>query len=98
MTKGTSFAEVKCLFEDLNNRLEQPIQTIYIDDCCTLRNKITSIFGPNVVVKVMQYRELQRLSRKHVQGPSLGVLYVVQETVKCRECPQFLHLMLFWKS
>ena len=68
-TKGTSFAHVKSLLQDLLKRPHQQIKTIYVDGCCKLRAKIKSVFGPNIMVKLDLFHAVQRitktLSKKH---------------------------------
>lgn len=69
LTKGTSFAHVKSLLQDLLKRPHQQIKTIYVDECCKLRAKIKSVFGPNIMVKLDLFHAVQRitktLSKKH---------------------------------
>ena len=70
LTNGTSFSQVKVLLENLVKRSgSQEINTIYIDDCCKLREKIKTVFGPTVSVKLDLFHAVQRitrtLSRKH---------------------------------
>ena len=52
LTKGTSLDITKMLLQDLVERSHEQIKTIYVDDCCKLRNKIKEIFGQNVTVKL----------------------------------------------
>ena len=66
LTKGTSFADVKTLLEDLCKRslsCQQQIKTIYIDDCCKLRAKIKAVFGDNVSVKLDLFHAVQRITK-----------------------------------
>ena len=69
LTKGTSLDITKMLLQDLVERSHEQIKTIYVDDCCKLRNKIKEIFGQNVTVKLDLFHSVQRttktLSRKH---------------------------------
>ena len=49
LTKGTSFEQVQPLLEDLHSRAQsqgQDIQIVYIDECCKLKRKVASVFGP----------------------------------------------------
>lgn len=69
LTNGTSFANIKTLLQDLAERAQHPIKTVYVDEFCKLRGKITTVFGPNVSVKLDLFHAVQRitktLSRKH---------------------------------
>lgn len=44
---------------------------MYVDDCCRLRNKIHSVFGNNVAVKLDLFHAIQRVtktfSKRHSQ-------------------------------
>lgn len=71
-TKGTSFEEVRNLLGDLYDRSqeqEQNIHTVYVDDCCKIRAKIKSVFGPTTTVKLDLFHAIQRvirtLSKRH---------------------------------
>lgn len=66
LTKGTSFEEVRTLLEDLqvHGRTQgAQIQNLYVDDCCKLRNKIISVFGPQTKVKLDIFHAVQRMTR-----------------------------------
>lgn len=39
------------------------MKTVYVDDCCKLRNKIKSIFGPHVSVKLDLFHAVQRITK-----------------------------------
>ena len=62
LTKGTSFSQVKTILLDLKERA-QHIQTVYIDECCKLREKVKSVFGPHVSVKLDLFHAVQRITR-----------------------------------
>lgn len=62
LTRGTSFAEVSTLLCNLNERC-QSLTTIFIDNCCKLRNKIQSLLGAHVTVKLDLFHGVQRISR-----------------------------------
>ena len=70
LTKSTSIAESDCLLKNLTKRAKLPIKTLYVDNCCKLRNKIKAIFGSNVSVKLDLFHAVQRISRtlskKHI--------------------------------
>ena len=72
LTKGTSFAEVTVLLQVLAERPKDQLKTIYVDDCCKLRNKIKNVFGPNVTVKLDLFHAVQRITKtipkKHVHS------------------------------
>ena len=63
-TKGTSFAYIQQLLENLKHRTTgSQIQTVYIDDCCKLKKKIKRIFGSDVAVKLDLFHAMQRITR-----------------------------------
>ena len=73
-TKSTSTEEVKNLLDFLNQRISDSqnprhINMIMVDNCCTLRNKLTAIFGPGVKVRLDLFHAVQRIvkcmSKKH---------------------------------
>ena len=57
LTKGTSFSHIEVLLSDLKEQSPN-IETVYIDDCCKLRAKISSLLGDNVLICFMQCRKL----------------------------------------
>jgi len=69
LTKGTSMLQVDKLFADLAQRAKDTLETVYVDDCCKLRNKIQETFGKNVSVKLDLFHAIQRItktfSKKH---------------------------------
>ena len=62
-TKGTSFAHVKTLLQDLIERPHLQMNTVYVDDCCKLRAKVKSVLGPNVTVKLDLFHAVQRITK-----------------------------------
>ena len=68
LTKGTAFSQIQILLSNLNKR-SSTIKTVYIDDCCKLRGKITSLLGMNVSVKLDLFHAVKRitatLNKKH---------------------------------
>ena len=62
LTKGTSFAEVAMLLQSLDKRPSDKLKTVYVDNCCKLRNKIKNIFGPHVSVKLDLFHAVQRIA------------------------------------
>ena len=72
LTKGTSFAEVAVLLQSLDDRSSNQLKTVYVDDCCKLRNKIKKVFGLHVSVKLDIFHAVQRItktiSKKHVHA------------------------------
>lgn len=74
LTKGTSFEQVRNILEDLNNRAQsqgQQIQNVYIDECCKLRKKVESVFGPSTAVKLDLFHAVQRITRTFHKRHSL---------------------------
>lgn len=63
LTKGTSFEEVVALLQNLVSRSDENLKTVYVDDCCKLRNKIENIFGKNISVKLDIFHAVQRISK-----------------------------------
>lgn len=66
LTKGTSFVQIEPLLSDLHHRAnqqKQQLQMVYIDDCCKLRNKIQSVFGTDVSVKLDVFHAVQRITK-----------------------------------
>ena len=67
LTKSTSINNVQQLLEGLNHGLVKfqesscPFNGIIVDNCCTLKNKIKDIFGPNVLVKLDLFHGIQRI-------------------------------------
>ena len=57
-TKGRAFSQVGTLLKDLKER-SSSIQTVYIDDCCKLRTKITSVFGDSISLKLDLFHAVQ---------------------------------------
>lgn len=66
LTKGTSFGQIEHLLSELSHRAlqqSQNIKTIYIDECCKLRNKVQSVFGTDVSVKLDIFHAVQRVTK-----------------------------------
>ena len=62
LTKKTSIDQVEFLLRDLKQRSPN-IATVYIDDCCKLRNKIQSVLGKEVVVKLDLFHATHRITK-----------------------------------
>ena len=75
LTKGTAFVEVEWLLQSLTERSMDQLRTVYVDDCCKLRNKIKGVLGQNVSVKLDLFRAVQRITKsilkKHVHTHSV---------------------------
>lgn len=66
LTKGTGFTQIEQSLQSLFIRSQQqkcPINTIYVDDCCKLRNKIRSIFGQEITIKLDVFHAVQRVTK-----------------------------------
>ena len=63
LTKGTSFGEVTMLLQSLAERPSDQLKTLYVDDCCRLRNKIKNVFGPHVSIKLDLFHAVQRITK-----------------------------------
>jgi len=67
LTKSTSFEEIRDLLQLLNDCLDNPLQTVIVDDCCKVRNQYQSIF-PGVVVKLDLFHAAQRVIKTFPKG------------------------------
>lgn len=66
-TASTSIDEVTPLLKSLQYHLENswlPSRTVFVDNCCQLRNKIKDIFGSATLVKLDMYHTIQRITGK----------------------------------
>ncbi len=65
LTKGTSFAHIQDLLQDIIQRHHQDhcIKTVYVDDCCKIRSKIKSVLGAHVIVKLDLFHAVQRITK-----------------------------------
>lgn len=59
LTKGTAFSQIGPLLSDLKER----IKTVYTDDCCKLRQKITSLLGENTSMKLDLFHATKRITQ-----------------------------------
>ena len=65
-TSSTSIDEVSELLSHISSRSDEsqrPI-TVFVDNCCTVRNKIKTIFGTDTEVKLDIFHAIQRITRK----------------------------------
>ena len=67
LTKSTCFEEIRDLLQSVNNCLDNPLQTVIVDDCCRVRNQYQSIF-PGVVVKLDLFHATQRVIKTFPKG------------------------------
>ena len=66
LTKGTSISQIEQCLYSINCRARDkglPITSVYVDDCCKLRNKIQSIFGSQTAVKLDIFHATQRITK-----------------------------------
>ena len=64
-TKTTSLDEVKELFLNIRNRItDLENLVIMADNCCSVKRKLSEMFGPNVAVKLDLFHAVQRLTKK----------------------------------
>ena len=61
LTKGTAFSQIEILLRDLKERASD-LTCVYIDECCKLRRKITSILGSGVLVKLDLFHAVKRIT------------------------------------
>lgn len=85
LTRGTTYAEVVYLLENLKCRSET-IRVVYVDDCCKHRTKIHSVFGQDVSVKLHLFHATQRITRT-----------LQKSNDKFHNCVQDLRLV-FWEE
>lgn len=62
LTRGTAFSEINTILQNLKERCPS-LETVYIDDCCKLRNKIHTLLGSHVLVKLDVFHAVQRITR-----------------------------------
>ena len=72
LTKGQSFSNVEPQLQQLKNRLlkhGKAVREVHIDNCCTLRNKVQQLFGPETKVYLdlfhAEARFIRTISKKH---------------------------------
>ncbi len=65
LTKTTSLDETKLLFNNLATRLTKDRSNllIFVDNCCTLRDKLIGMMGSNIVVKLDLFHAVQRITK-----------------------------------
>lgn len=63
LTNSTSLDEVTPLLNHLKDRMQCNILTIYVDNCCHVRQKLQQIFGNNTVIKLDIFHAVQRVTR-----------------------------------
>ena len=62
--ESTGINEVELLLTNLAARLRHLSQIyVYVDNCCSLRNKLTDIMGANIIVKLDLFHAVQRITR-----------------------------------
>ena len=74
MTKGLSFEHVHNVLFTLNERIHergQQVEEFYIDNCCSLRSKLQSIFGTQLKVYLDLFHAIQRISQKNTKKTSV---------------------------
>ena len=64
LTKSTSLDEVQPLLNNLASRfITNRHLLIYVDNCCSLRDKLTTMMGPDILVKLDLFHAVQRLTK-----------------------------------
>ena len=74
LADDTSHDTVHEALNEINQRLKTKTKTlkeIYVDDCCKLRNKLQSVFGKEVEVKLDIFHAIQRITKKTSKRHSL---------------------------
>lgn len=67
LTKGLSFLSIEDQLIGLQHRLQRyckKVDEFYIDNCCSWRKKLQSIFGPDLKVKLDIFHAVQRITKK----------------------------------
>lgn len=67
LTSDLTFANVEYLLVALRDRLCQQgvtVQEFYIDNCCTWRSKLQSVFGPQLRVLLDIFHAVKRIGEK----------------------------------
>lgn len=62
-TKTTSIDECTDLLAALQQRLQSNVGEVYVDNCCSIRQKIQGIFGKNVQVRLDLFHAVQRVTK-----------------------------------
>ena len=62
-TQSTSTDETKDLLLRLVQRLHNQETTVFVDNCCTVRNKLQELFGQNTSIKLNIFHAVQRITR-----------------------------------
>lgn len=62
-TKGTSFEYVRNVLQEIKARCDKKkaVQTCYIDNCCSWRKKLRSIFSTDCLVKLDLFHAVSRV-------------------------------------
>lgn len=60
LTSSTSIDEVAFMLSELKSRIHQPV-TVFVDNCCQQRSKLTQIFGEDITVSLDIFHAIQRL-------------------------------------
>ena len=64
-TSTTSIDEVCSLLTHIKNRAQEDIRLhIFVDNCCSVRNKLQGIFSENADIKLDVFHAIQRITRK----------------------------------
>lgn len=67
LTKSTSIDEVSSLLKKMKDRLSPDSlkdMLIFVDNCCSLKGKLTHLFGPDISIKLDLFYAVQRLANK----------------------------------
>lgn len=63
-TKGTSFENIRALLNAMKTRFDkkkQFVQVCYIDNCCSWKRKVQSVFSANCIVRLDLFHALSRV-------------------------------------
>lgn len=63
-TSTTSIDEVCALLLHIKSRTQNQQVQLFVDNCCTVRNKLQEIFGNNANIKLDVFHAIQRITKK----------------------------------
>lgn len=67
LTSSLSFSTVEVVMQNLNRRLHvqgKNVKEFYVDNCCSWRNKLKSVFGEDLKVYLDVFHAVQRIGQK----------------------------------
>ena len=66
--------EVQDLLSGVKNRVQDVTNlTVLLDNCCSMRGKLTDVFGPNITIKLDLFHAVQRISAKSLNDTPIFI-------------------------